>query len=207
MLRKEFATIDESVLDLLSSFWEENRRFLCALMDSLDSECKKEIQCLLNIMSKRDNTKYLVFYDGCCCNPKTDGERKPTGKAETVYTIVSKWAEIKRKISGTVSLLDLNETFPIKKVNTYYERAKCFKNLFYPFKEDGGYYYDDGDAKGNAVEGGWDFYPTSKKHNIKTSDGEVTLLKMWRKDDMEKFVKYAMELPEFDEKLEVIVAK
>lgn len=204
---QEFATIDESVLDLLSSFWEENRRFLCALMDSLDSECKKEIQCLLNTMSKRDNTKYLVFYDGCCCNPKTDGERKPTGKAETVYTIVSKWAEVKSQSSSVVSLHDLNKTFPIKKVNAYYERAKCFKELFHPFKEDGKYYYDDGDARGKMVEGGWDFYPASKKHNIVTSDGEVTILKMWRKDDMEKFVKYAMELPEFDEKLEVIVAK
>lgn len=102
---------------------------------------------------------------------------------------------------------DLNEVFPIKKVNTYYERAKCFKNLFYLYKEDGSYYYDDGDAKGNVVEGNWDYYPTSKKHNIITNDGEVTLLKMWRKDDMEKFVRYAMELPEFKDKLEVIVAK
>lgn len=203
---QKFANIDDSIWDLLCSFWEENKRFLCALMDSLSSECKKEIQCLLNTMSKRDNTKYLVFFDGCCCNPETDGERKPTGKAETVYTIVSKWADIK-KVSGSVSLNDLNEVFPINKVNTYYERAKCFKSLFYLYKEDGIYHYDDGDAKGNVVEGGWDFYPTSKKHNIKTSDGEVTLLKMWRKDDMEKFVKYAMELTEFNKKLEVIVAK
>ena len=199
---KKFATMNDSILDLLCSFWEENRKFLCALMDSLDSKCKKEIQCLLNTMSKRDNTKYFVFFDGQCCNP----EQKPTGKAETVYTIISQWADIKRE-SGSISLDDLNQVFPMEKVNTYYAKAKCFRNLFYIYKEDGSYCYDDGDAKGNAVEGNWDFYTTNKKHNIITSDGEVTLLKMWRKDDMEKFVKYAMELCEFKGRLEVIVSK
>jgi hypothetical protein len=52
---------NEHIKELLSSFWQHNKRFLIALVSGLDKE-KKNILGLLSEINKRDYSKYTLTY-------------------------------------------------------------------------------------------------------------------------------------------------
>ena len=68
--------------------------------------------------------------------------------------------------------------------------------MFYHYNEEGNYKVDEGtEYEGVDISaGGWDLYrPKSdedRKFRIKTSDGDVIMLKVWRKSDLNKLITY-----------------
>ncbi len=197
--------IEDDVMDLLSSFWEENKRFLFALMDGIKDNERVKVECLLKEASKRDTTKYYVYFNDQLLND--DG--KPTGKGVTAHIIIKKWAELYNNENGEYPSIDkLRQTFP-KEIHAYYKNGTWFKNLFYLFKNENGVFSYRNDDKNpseweEATDWKWDF-DFKERFYIPTSEPEhdVILLKMWRKDNLEKLIKHAKEKNLFDGKLRV----
>lgn len=186
---------DSKVVELLTRFWEKNKRFLTALMEGIIEEERKKVECLLLEVTKRDTTKYNVFFD----NQKINDH--PLGKGETAHAIVYKWA----KCTGDFSLDDIRNAFPVK-WNSYYANGKLFKYLIYKKDPNSEYSYDGTNKlKGESVPSKSNFdFDKGEKFDIENNSKEkFILLKMWRKDGLEKFIKYAKGLTVFKGKLEV----
>ena len=182
--------------DLLEAFWKNNQRFLLAIMSSMKGAVENEEQAvlekLLSDSSKRDTTKYRVYYKDKCLNEDWLGDKKESNNGETAWLLVKAWLEKQNEAGVYINLDDLNKEFTPKKCNTYYSSEKWFKKLFYPYSEEGKYVADGTDIKDEEVNaGGWDFYKPKNdndlKFQLKLSDGtKVIMLKMWRKDDLKK---------------------
>ncbi len=166
--------VDETCQDLLSSFWDENRRLLTAIINGMDYKERIKVEALLKEVSKRDTTKYNVYFEDKILN------NKPLGKAETVLCIVKKWVGL----NNAVTLQDLRKTFPLS-YNPYYANGKWYKDLFYAKNE---CVYDGEKGDGSKPTSNWDI-DFNGKYDIETADGPVVLLKMWRKDGLEHFIK------------------
>lgn len=197
--------IEDNVIDLLSSFWEENKRFLSALMDGIEDNERIKVECLLKEASKRDTTKYYVYFNDRLLNDVG----KPTGKGVKAHIIIKKWAELYNNKYGEYPNIDkLRQTFP-KEIHAYYKNGTWFQNLFYKFENINGVYYYYNDDNNNpsdreeATDWKWDF-DFKKRFYIPTSeDKDVILLKMWRKDNLEKLIHHASGLKLFNGKLRV----
>ena len=179
--------------NLLSSFWDTNKRFLLALMNGLKDEEYEKIKCLTEEVSKRNMTKYKVFHNNECVNNKWLGG-KSSNNAETAWLIIKLWVEKEEN----VSLATLREKFNPKNCNPYYKSGKWLKNLFYEYNKEGKYTSDGDDNKDVEIEaGGWDFYKSKdendKKFQLETQNGPVIMLKMWRKDGLDKLINYAQK--------------
>lgn len=184
--------------DLLKSFWNNNKRFLLAFMNGIDKKEYKMIECLTQEISKRDSTKYTVYYNNENLNIKwlLDGKtNKPkfATNAETAWLIIKAWAELKN--NERISLDELNNVFTRENCNTYYKSGKWLKNLFHVFNSNGEYFTDGDKNQKTMVEaGGWDFYKPNdsddRKFRISTTEGEdyAIMLKMWRKDGLQKLI-------------------
>ena len=189
---------DANTKDLLLSFWEENKLFLSALMHSLKPDDKKEIQCILDSLAKRDTSKYMVYYnDRPVCN-------LPLNNAHTVWCIANLWVKLQKR---TVSLEELNKVFP-RRISHYYDSGKWYQHLFV---EKGNCTFDgENGNKQKIPDDCWDIDRGGKYDILLTYPAMsfppkyATLLKMWRRDDTEAFIKYAMNIPEFKDKLTVI---
>ena len=189
---------DANTKDLLLSFWEENKLFLSALMHSLKPDDKKEIQCILDSLAKRDTSKYMVYYnDRPVCN-------LPLNNAHTVWCIANLWVKLQER---TVSLEELNKVFP-RRISHYYDSGKWYQHLFV---EKGNCTFDGENGNKQKIPlGCWDIDGGGKYDILLTYPAMsfppkyATLLKMWRRDDTEAFIKYAMNIPEFKDKLTVI---
>ena len=189
---------DANTKDLLLSFWEENKLFLSALMHSLKPEDKKSIQCILDSLAKRDTSKYLVYYnDRPIC-------AEPLNNAHTVWRIVSLWVELQQR---TISLEELNKAFP-RRISHYYESGKWYQHLFV---ERNNCTYDGENGNKQRVPddcrdidwGG--IYDIQLTYPVMSFPPKyATLLKMWSRDDTEAFIKYAMNMTEFKDKLSVV---
>lgn len=168
-------SVDESCQNLLSSFWDENRRFLTAVINGMDEQERTKVKALLTEVSKRDTTKYNVYYDDKLLN------RNPLCNAETAMCIVKKWILLQ---NGGVTLDDLRKSFP-RSYNPYYENGKWYKHLFYPKNA---CVYDGEKGDGSKPTSNWDI-DFNGKYDLQTKDGEVVFLKMWRKDGLEHLIK------------------
>jgi len=189
---------DANTKDLLLSFWEENKLFLSALMHSLKPEDNKKIQCILDSLAKRDTSKYMVYYnDRPVCN-------QPLNNAHTVWCIANLWVKLQQR---TISLEELNKVFP-RRISHYYESGKWYQHLF--VEKDNCTFDGENGNKQKVPDDCWDIDWGGKYDILLTCPAMsfppkyATLLKMWRKDDTEAFIKYAMSKPEFKDKLSVI---
>ena len=191
------STIEDS--DLLESFWNNNQRFLLAVMSGMKEvvgeEEKVVLEKLLSDSSKRDTTKYRVYYKGKCLN---EGRLyvKGANNGETAWLIIKAWLEKRNEDKNPVDIECLNKKFRPSDCNSYYSNGKWLKKLFYPYKKDGKYIADGTENGGVTVDaGGWDFYRPKDENDFKfqlnLSDGsKAIMLKMWRKDDLRKLYNY-----------------
>jgi dsDNA-binding SOS-regulon protein len=183
--------IDDKAQELLTLFWENNKRLLAAVINGLETQERKKVSALLNQASKRDTTKYNVYFEGMALN------KEPLGKAMTAFCIVKKWVDIQRK---NVTLTELNDAFP-RKCNPYYERGQWYNHLFYEVADN--YFYDGENAEGE-VQGNWDF-DKKGRFNINLTGGQkVTMLKMWRKDALETLTEWTEKKKLFNGLLNVV---
>ena len=186
--------LDDDTTGLLSSFWDKNKRLLTALINGLEDDEQIKVEALLSQMSKRDATRYNVYYGDKKLN------EKPLGKAMTAFSIIKLWTNTQKAEGKDVTIDILNRTFP-RKYNPYYENGKWFKHLFY--EESNCYNYDGEKAEG-PVQGGWDF-DKKGRFTIDTTDGKkATMLKMWRKDALENLIKIVEEQRLFDEPFNIV---
>lgn len=166
-------SISDSCKELLSAFWDKNRRLLTAIINGMKPEDRQKAEALLLDVSKRDTTKYNVYYQDRCLN------RRPLGKAETVLCIIKLWSKLH---DNDITLQDLRDTFPVS-YNPYYANGQWYEHLFYL---DGDSHYDGPNGDGSVPTSKWDI--DAKKYFIDTKDGKVIFLKMWRKDGLEHFI-------------------
>lgn len=196
-IKEEYIESDECKIekdiDLLQKFWENNKRFLLALMNGLPNEKRKNIEDITTEVSKTKNTKYRIYLgDKCLNNDWLKG--KPANNSETAWIIINKWAEENNANNG-VNLNTLRDKFNPKNCNPYYAQGNWLQHLFYEYNE-AGIYKTDG-IKNNGTEfeaGGWDIYKPKnnddRKFRIKLSNGkDAIMLKVWRKDAVEKLIK------------------
>lgn len=185
----------EKDADLLQKFWENNKRFLLALMNGLPNDKREKIERLITEVSKSKNTKNRIYYGDTCLNDNLL-KGKPANNSETAWLIINKWVEKEIDAGRNVDLTTLQKKFTCAVCNPYYATGRWFKNLFYEYNSNG-LYKTDGDAE-NIVEfkaGGWDIYkPKDEEHDRKfrikmSNNKDAIMLKVWRKDAVEKLIK------------------
>ena len=187
--------LGDKTKSLLKSFLDENSSFIYAILNGVKEGERKKYQCLMDLLSKKNSTKYTLFYDG-----KKIGS--DLGYGATAYAIIKCWAQQHK--NKDVTIKDLNDKFP-RTISNYYERGKWFQNLIYRYNSNGDYYYDD-QAEGKA-DYKFDVYKTDKNnaHNFEINNGErVIVLRMWHEDDVENLIKHITDYNLFDDKLEIL---
>ena len=185
--------LDDDTQELLSSFWDKNKRLLTAVINGMKAEERKKVEALLCQLSKRDTTKYNVYY-----NDKPIGVN--LGKAQAAFCIIKEWSEQQKSEGKDVTLDVLRKTFPIE-YNPYYAHGKWFTHLFYEVVNNPEY---DGTEAEGPVQGNWDFDKKGRFNIDTTDEKKVTMLKMWRKDSLEHLIKKVAEKKLFNGTLDVV---
>ena len=183
-------SISDSCKELLSAFWDKNRRLLTALLSGIEE--KDDVFVLTQEVAQRDTTRYTVFYDGNVLSNLSQ-------KGVTAWVIVAKWAQLYKASGAKLDLESLRKTFP-RTCNPYYEQGKWYKHLFYPKDA---CIYDGEKGDGSVPTSHWDI-DFNGKYDIQTDDGPVVFLKMWRKDALEHFIEKAEAMPIFHGKLSIV---
>ncbi len=181
--------LDHKTNNLLKSFLTENSSFIFAIMNGLKDDERKKIQCLMAFLTKRNSTKYTIFY-------KDRNIGTNLTFTDTAFRIIKCWAQDVKE--SNVDLEELHNRFP-RNISLYYERGKWFRHLIYEYSEKGEYYFDfDNDEEEKKKDdSNWNFYTNDKtkdKHFFEIKGGvKVVVLKMWHEEDVENLIQYVFE--------------
>lgn len=171
-------SIEECDRELLGEFWETNVYLMSSLLCELYPDRKSDIKSLLK-GSNRGNTKYRVLCDG---EPVMGGKFLPKSQASRAIFM----AYLKKNPRTTLD--ELRKAFPVD-INPYYN-GRYFKYLFYKVADP--LCYDLGSYRGTQVTCSWDFELEAAEPDRKllTEDGEVTCIKMWRKNGFDNLLQH-----------------
>ena len=181
--------LDYKTNNLLKLFLTENSSFIFAIMNGLKDDERKKIQCLMAFLTKRNSTKYTIFY-------KDRNIGTNLTYTDTAFRIIKCWAQDVKE--SNVDLEELQNRFP-RNISLYYERGKWFRHLIYEYSEKGEYYFDnDNDEEEKKKDdSNWNFYTNDKtkdKHFFEIKGGvKVVVLKMWHEEDVENLIQYVFE--------------
>ena len=156
------------------------------LMSSVDTKLDKLFKS-----SNRDNSKYVVSYNGTEIFP---GKR--LSKAMAACAIFKAYL---MEYPAT-TLAELRNAFPCEKLNAYYY-DRYYNDMFYESNPDNvnetGYEiltYTAGKHKGKEAKAKWDFYLDEEKLlPIENGQKNAMCVKMWRKGDFDKLVEFVEE--------------
>ena len=152
---------------------------------------------------RKPSSKQMIYFEG---KPIA---RKPLSNAYKVLCIVQIWLTLQER---TIKIKELNDIFPIQ-INHYYDSMKHsgeqYKHLFVQ-KENYMFATESGIQKQIPSTFTYKDIDWSGRHDIILTPSMVfpplyaTLLRKWNKRDTEAFIKHAMALPEFKDKLSVV---
>ena len=160
-------------------------------------EEKKEVEGFLDYMkstSKKGRRKYSIYL-----GDELHGEPYIKGNWNIVFNLVKILIDYNKNIfegkSSDEVIEILNKKFTVDKVSGYYWNRKILKYLFYKFEEEGGaYHYDgsnvDGKDSEDCIITGFDMLPPGQGPCLEIYDTRIAMARMWRKGDVDKFIKY-----------------
>jgi hypothetical protein len=178
---------DDNILRML---WDANEILFKAVIYHLYGEHSAKLDKLFK-SSNRDNSKYLVSYNGAEIFPD-----KRLSKAMAACAIFKAYL---MEYPAT-TLAELRKAFPCEKLNAYYY-DRYYNDLFYESNPDNvdetGYEiltYTAGKHKGKEAKAKWDFYLDEEKLlPIENGQKNAMCVKMWRKGDFDKLVEFVEE--------------
>lgn len=178
---------DDNILRML---WDANEILFKAVIYHLYGEHSAKLDKLFK-SSNRDNSKYLVSYNGKEIFPD-----KRLSKAMAACAIFKAYL---MEYPAT-TLAELRKAFPCEKLNAYYY-DRYYNDLFYESNPDNvdetGYEiltYTAGKHKGKEAKAKWDFYLDEEKLlPIENGQKNAMCVKMWRKGDFDKLVEFVEE--------------
>ena len=187
---EEFYDYDEELK--LEALWNANELLFKAIL--ILEKAKDDLANMVNTHnlfrnSHRHTTKYNVTING-----KPYGGNKALFKNRTALAIFKAYVEL----HPAVTLKELRERFPCNEINKYYS-GSFYKYMFYDVEERYSLKFDVDHPKLRTNEEGksgdvgvWDFF-VDESDLLQLSNGccEAMVVKMWRKNDFDRLVKYA----------------
>jgi hypothetical protein len=146
------------------------------------------------------SSKYMLYYNNrpICI--------EPLNNVYTVWCIANYWVKLQQR---TVSLEELNKVFP-RRISHYYETGKWYQHLFVDMRN---CTFDGENGNKQKVPDGCCDINWNRKYDILLTYPAMsfppkyaTMLQKWNEEDTESFIKYAMTIPEFKDKLSVVKA-
>lgn len=176
--------------NILRMHWDANEILFKAVIYHLYGEHSAKLDKLFK-SSNRDNSKYIVSYNGTEIFP---GKR--WSKAMTACAMFKAYL---MEYPAT-TLAELRNAFPCEKLNAYYY-DRYYNDMFYESNPDNvnetGYEiltYTAGKHKGKEAMAMWDFYLDEEKLlPIENGQKNAMCVKMWRKGDFDKLVEFVEE--------------
>ncbi len=192
LLGDDFGKVEDD-LPLIEQFWNANENiFKMALYNHFKND-KDKMKVVHSIIKEnnRDNTRYLVAArEGAeWLNPNG----KAASKSEAAQLIAKAYARLwkEKNPEKALGLEEMRAAFP-GSLNTYYH-DRFLQHLFYDIKDEPPT-IDVNSSKyfGNAISenDNWDFY-WDDAHQLPNVEGDVRMVKMWRKADFDRLVSHA----------------
>ena len=181
--RYETLTSTDNIINdnILRMLWDANEILFKAVIYHLYGEHSAKLDKLFK-SSNRDNSKYIVSYNG------TEiflGKR--LSKAMAACAIFKSYL----MVYPATTLEELRNAFPCEKLNAYYY-DRFYNNLFYESNET--LIYTVGKHKGNEAPVKWDFYLDDERLlPIENGHKNAMCVRMWRKGDFDKLVEFVEE--------------
>lgn len=177
----QITEVSDDEIDILRMLWDANEVVFKAVLYHLYGERHKAMLDKLFRSTNRDTSKYVVSYNG---EPLFEGKR--LSKAMTACAIFKAYL----KENPLTTLEELRKAFPCEKLNDYYYNRK-FNELFYEFNCDGYILFTAGKHEGEKTLAQWDFYVDDEKLlPIENGQKKAMCVKMWRKGDFDKLIKF-----------------
>lgn len=172
----------DSMEDIFRELWEENESVFKSVIYRKYNDSHKDLNILFK-SSNKDNSKYKVTYKG----EEIFGARLPKSKAACAIFK----AYLMENTQTT--LKELREAFPGTLNDYYYNHY--FNELFHPLGESA-IKYTAGKLIGReiGISTTWDFFE-DEKYLLPLENGkkQAVCLKMWRKNDFDKLLKWVNE--------------
>lgn len=192
--RYEILTSTDNIINdnILRMLWDANEILFKAVIYHLYGDKHSAKLDKLFKSSNRDNSKYVVSYNGTEIFP---GKR--LSKAMSACAIFKAYL---MEYPAT-TLAELRNAFPCEKLNGYYY-DRFYNDLFYESNPDNvdetGYEiltYTAGKYIGEETHARWDFYLDDERLllPIENSQKNAMCVKMWRKGDFDKLVEFVEE--------------